>query len=229
MKKSLERAWLSLEAAALQLTDAGVEASADDVLHQAALGKVHAYIRLREPKLIHATRMVWTDGTIPTRKQVGGGSAISFAVLTSAEASQLELKGELQIEYFRAKPNDPLEPNEDAEAGTTWRFDEPFIATKSEVAVLPAEVRILGGQDLRPCAGSMSTEWPWGAHTTEMLEHLRAAGLKHWSRYDPDDSTTASTNATVAEFLKQRGVSERIAEAMATILRADGLPSGRRK
>ena len=229
MKKSLERAWLSLEAAAAQLATLGVAATPDDVLHQAALGKVHAYIRLREPKSIHATRTVLKDGWIPTSKLVGGGSAFAFALLTSSEAWRLELHGELQIEYFRAKPDDPLEPNEGAETGTSWRFDEPFIASKSEVAVLPGEVRALGEGDADPGEVGESVGWPWGKHTTEMLEHLRAAGERYWRLYDPTDSTTAPTNATVAEFLKGREVSTRIAEAMATILRADGLQSGRRK
>ncbi len=76
----------------------------------------------------------------------------------------------------------------------------------------------------RPAGG-----WPWGSHETELLRHLAAAADRFWKRYDPSDPTTAPTNQEVIDWLKQRGVSERTAEAMATILRADGLPPGPRK
>lgn len=70
--------------------------------------------------------------------------------------------------------------------------------------------------------------WPWGAHTTKNLEHLAAAGQKFWQRYDPADYTTAPLNDDVVSWLRARGVSQRTAEVMATILRADNLPTGPR-
>jgi hypothetical protein len=72
--------------------------------------------------------------------------------------------------------------------------------------------------------------WPWGAHHTEALGHLEAAANKFWRLYDPEDDSTAPTNKQVAEWLQsKRGLSQKMAEAMASILRADGLPTGPRK
>lgn len=73
------------------------------------------------------------------------------------------------------------------------------------------------------------TKWPWGDYETELLRKLATAADRLWKRYDPTDNTTAPTNQQVFEWLKQQGVAKRTAEVMATILRADGLPTGPRK
>lgn len=70
--------------------------------------------------------------------------------------------------------------------------------------------------------------WPWGGHDTELLRKLDAAARKWWVNHDPDDQTTAPTNDEVAGWLKEQGVSKRVAEVMAQMLRADGLPTGPR-
>ncbi|ABB75475.1 hypothetical protein SAMN05216403_12327 [Nitrosospira multiformis ATCC 25196] len=72
-------------------------------------------------------------------------------------------------------------------------------------------------------------DWPWGRHETHLLRKLGGAAQRFWSNYDPSDPTTAPTNQQVIDWLKGEGVSERTAEIMATILRADGLPTGPRK
>lgn len=71
--------------------------------------------------------------------------------------------------------------------------------------------------------------WPWGEHTTCLLDHMEAAAATFWANYNPDDPTTAETNERVSQWLRERGVAQRTAEVMATILRADGLPTGPRK
>jgi len=71
--------------------------------------------------------------------------------------------------------------------------------------------------------------WPWGDHDTTLLQHLAAAAERFWKRYDPTDATTAPTNQTVSEWLQGRGVSSRIAETMASMLRPEGLKTGPRK
>lgn len=73
--------------------------------------------------------------------------------------------------------------------------------------------------------------WPWGDHSTQMLEHLAAAAQRYYgANYDPNDATTAPTNATVSEWLhSDRKVSKSMADAIASILRQDGLPTGPRK
>jgi hypothetical protein len=70
--------------------------------------------------------------------------------------------------------------------------------------------------------------WPWGTHETELLRHLAAAGGRFWVNFDPSDPTTAPTNEDVSTWLTARGVSKRMADAMASILRADGLATGPR-
>lgn len=74
-----------------------------------------------------------------------------------------------------------------------------------------------------------SAKWPWGGYETELLQKLATAADRFWKLYDPTDNTTAPTNQQVIDWLKQQGVAERTAEVMATILRADGLPTGPRK
>lgn len=76
-------------------------------------------------------------------------------------------------------------------------------------------------------------KWPWGKHETRLLCAMEEAG-KLWrtvdegGNYDPADPTSAPTNAQVVAFLSRRGVSEKVAKAIASILRADDLPMGPR-
>lgn len=77
---------------------------------------------------------------------------------------------------------------------------------------------------------AINGQWPWGNHETELLKHLAAAANKFWKLYDPADKTTAPTNKQVSSWLQtEKNVSGRTAEAMASILRPDGLPTGPRK
>lgn len=70
--------------------------------------------------------------------------------------------------------------------------------------------------------------WPWGAHETTLLRELAATANQFWALYDPSDQSTAVTNDVVVQWLRDRGNSKNMAEAMATILRADGLKTGPR-
>ncbi len=71
--------------------------------------------------------------------------------------------------------------------------------------------------------------WPWGTHETSLLRHLGAAADRWWKLYDPERPDTAPTNKEVVDWLtNERGVTENIAKAIATILRADGLRTGPR-
>lgn len=84
-------------------------------------------------------------------------------------------------------------------------------------------------EDATNKARRQAAQWPWGDYDTELLCRLAAAAEKFWVRYDPADPTTAPTNEQVTDWLKDSGVADRTAEIMASILRADGLPAGRRK
>jgi hypothetical protein len=71
--------------------------------------------------------------------------------------------------------------------------------------------------------------WPWGEHHTELLGHLEAAAIKWWTNYDPADRTTAPRNEDVTSWLmKEYKLSEKMASAIASILRPDDLPTGPR-
>ena len=78
-------------------------------------------------------------------------------------------------------------------------------------------------------APSNEASWPWGGHHTELLGQLEAAAKQFWCLYDPSEPDTAPTNAMVAEWLYERGVSKEKAQAIASILRADGLRTGPRR
>ena len=73
--------------------------------------------------------------------------------------------------------------------------------------------------------------WPWGNYHTEALGHLEAAVREFWVSYDPArPKETAPKNDIVAAWLEsERGVSPTLAGYMASILRADDLPTGPRK
>ena len=80
----------------------------------------------------------------------------------------------------------------------------------------------------RPQGGTGGPKWPWGRHETKLLHHLAAAADRFWKNYDPSEPTTAPKNQEVINWLKKQGVAERNAQVMATILRADNLPTGPR-
>lgn len=75
-----------------------------------------------------------------------------------------------------------------------------------------------------------SEHWPWGDHHTEQLGHLAAAARRFWKLYDPTDIGTAPMNRDVSKWLvTERKVSKTMADAMATMLRIDGLRTGPRE
>lgn len=82
-------------------------------------------------------------------------------------------------------------------------------------------------EDVEPLQ-EVTSEWPWGTHTTSLLNEFAAAGRKYWANYDPGDATTAPTNDEVVKWLVGRSVALRNAQVMATMLRADGLAPGPR-
>lgn len=119
---------------------------------------------------------------------------------------------------------DDSAPSENSvfEASEFWRF----VDSRQRPRVNALSNDILAGelQDNGEASG-----WPWGSHETRLLRHLAEAAHQWWSTYDPDDLSTAPTNEEVAAWLGEREVSKRVAQIMAQILRADGIPTGPRK
>lgn len=72
--------------------------------------------------------------------------------------------------------------------------------------------------------------WPWGQHSTNLLDSLEKAARRFWVNYDPSDATTAPTNEAVSTWLQSEcKLSRKMGDAIASILRADGLATGPRK
>ena len=236
MPKYLDRDWLTLDAAAQRLSAEGLTVKPDDVLHIAAKGTLRGYARLRGAISIHARRIKADPNGIPTITVSGRGGIDAFVRLSVQELWRLDASGVVEVYSIKQRGDDPLEPfDEEPEPGVSWVPDEPLIVQASEIVVVTKDVDTLINSMISvPLSnktvieGREQAAWPWGSHETNLLVHLREAGYRWWALYDPADQSTAATNETVTEFLVKRGVSRRIAEAMATILRADGLRSGRR-
>ncbi|MET3216067.1 UNVERIFIED_ORG: hypothetical protein ABIC48_003836 [Burkholderia territorii] len=67
-----------------------------------------------------------------------------------------------------------------------------------------------------------------GGHETVLLTLLIKGAVEWWSSYDPSDKSTAPKAEDVTAWFVKQGASSRVAEVMAQILRADGLPTGPR-
>lgn len=65
-------------------------------------------------------------------------------------------------------------------------------------------------------------------YTTPQIELLSAAVKRFWSNHDPNEPDTWPTNEQVTDWLIDRGVSKTKASAMASIMRSENIPSGRR-
>lgn len=88
---------------------------------------------------------------------------------------------------------------------------------------------------LKPMHAVREANSLWGSHRTKRLDDLMAAAHEFWrpieegGRYDLSDPTTAPKNEVVEEWLlRERNVTRKAREVMATILRADGLAPGPR-
>jgi hypothetical protein len=87
---------------------------------------------------------------------------------------------------------------------------------------LPEQLRVM--TDAQPPA------WPWGEHNTDLLTRLKEAALQFWAPWDPQQPNKAPIKKKVVEFLKNKGVSDSVAKAMAQILRpTKGIKPGPRR
>lgn len=119
-----------------------------------------------------------------------------------------------------------------ARGDTTWQIAAQALSAwclaKGVRYPLPSPVAAVTSMPPRvvePIAG----RWPWGDHSTKALELLADAARQWWTTYDPAEPNTAPTNREVVDYLMQKGASQKLAESMASILRADDLQTGRRK
>lgn len=110
-----------------------------------------------------------------------------------------------------------------ADAIAAYEQNHPGQSVRSGLAPNPTS-----SNDQSTHSAQSNNKWPWGNHETDLLRKLSEAAIKFWKNYDPEDASTAPTNQQVIDWLKSQRVSERVAQTMATILRADGLPTGPR-
>ncbi|MGH8060978.1 MAG: hypothetical protein ACREO7_03070 [Pseudoxanthomonas sp.] len=81
-----------------------------------------------------------------------------------------------------------------------------------------------GGEEPAPTSG----KWPWGDYETKLLREMKACAERFWKNYDPNEPDTAATKKVIVEWLEERGVANRTAEVIDTVLRAENLPKGPR-
>jgi hypothetical protein len=73
------------------------------------------------------------------------------------------------------------------------------------------------------------TLWPWGDYTNRHLDDMNAVAQALWARYTPSNPKTAPTIEMVVKWLiAERGTTPAKAAQIASILRAESVPSGRR-
>ena len=130
--------------------------------------------------------------------------------------------GELQRRYLEARVSDLEAALKDADAKSTTLERE-----NSELQIVAARASTLQREKDEATRAALH-HWPWGEYETELLRKLADAAGRYWTKYDPSDPTTADTNETVAEWLISQGVSKRVSEVMAQILRVNGLRTGPR-
>lgn len=117
-----------------------------------------------------------------------------------------------------------------------WHYlalPSPVTLSIDELCILQEEVERIEGllqpqaQNIRRGAAG-DRPWPWGEHTTQALELLKSAAFEFWAGFDAGKPEEAPTSKEVETWLVQRGASAVLAEAIARLLRADGLPAGPR-
>lgn len=70
--------------------------------------------------------------------------------------------------------------------------------------------------------------WPWGEYETKWMRIQAEAVQKFWVLYVPGEQDTAPDIKQIMKWLKTKGLSLTLAKSMATIIRADDVPRGRR-
>jgi hypothetical protein len=112
---------------------------------------------------------------------------------------------------------------------THSRIDEDHTRIKTDDFVAWCAAKGLPSNIPNRAAPRPTAKWPWGDYETVLLGKLASAAEEWWSTYDSTSPVTAPTNQEVKDWLVGQGVSDRVAESMATILRADGLATGPRR
>lgn len=146
------------------------------------------------------------------------------------ELKSVKLKN-LCTQWIENEEDSPLTDwllNDNASAFQAQKFSRETLADWLDAIKLKTAYQFR--LDISRLNSNRQGHWPWGNHHTENLGHLEAAARRFWTNYDPSDPTTACKNDDVADWLEtNRGISKNMAQAIASMLRADGLKTGPRK
>lgn len=144
--------------------------------------------------------------------RLGEASAYGLAIVQKLSRVQRDIKNLISAEESRSSP------------------DHSYLRGVSKAeALLKTCTPSLDILEFADGLESTRSKWPWGNHETSLLRQLADAATEHWSGYDPTQpKRTAPKNSTVSNWLMNKKVSKKLAEAMASILRADGLSPGPR-
>ena len=123
------------------------------------------------------------------------------------------------------------------EDGGEWKVVEPISETGTLIErdellrwlrLREIEADFFSSSTSEPHPQNGQRQWPWGAYTTKGLEILADAVRLFWADFDPEAPDDAPTNEQVIEYLTRRGMSERVAQAVASLIRHEKAPVGRR-
>lgn len=162
----------------------------------------------------------------PFAKQFAQAQDIAKRAVTFKEIGELNLPGFFLAWAKRLDfPVPPALEERVEKYGVIADWKALYDKSAAQVETLMQHVEELTAASTNPPAN----KWPWGSYETALLRQLADAAERFWNLYDATDPTTAPTNVQVVEWLEARGVSKRNAEVMASIMRADGLPTGPRR
>lgn len=94
---------------------------------------------------------------------------------------------------------------------------------------LKTRYKFIREDDFSITTSEKSGHWPWGNYNTKLLEHLEAAAKEFWADYKNDHMAAPMNKVVVHWLIENRKVSEVMAKAIASILRADGISPGPKK
>ncbi len=186
----------------------------------------------REPRVVTWKSVEPLVQVSPFAKQFADRREIAIRAAVVNEIAQSNIPGAFIAWAKRIGWSFPPElESKVAERGpiADWRSMYEQERTVHAATIQRANARIAELEEaLAKAKDAASHRWPWGTYETELLRKLAATAQQFWLNYDPSDPSTAVNNDTIVAWLQQKDVSNRIAKAIATILRADGLPTGPR-
>ncbi len=159
----------------------------------------------------------------------GGDELQEKLKTTSHGLFSTDLQNSIDNYYWMDEPKAVIDWIMSKASNLEWqRFGRKAIVTWLNESNLKSKYNF-GQHSMGVPAKQPDVNWPWGNHTTQDLEDLKAAALHCWNDYKPEDPATAPKNETVIHWLmSERGTVQEKAKNIASILRPKDLKSGPR-